>query len=260
MLKTNFLLQKLQSGQPVIGTWITIPSVVTADIIAGSGVDFMIIDAEHGPISYETAQNMITACESHQVSAMMRVGKVDEDLILRALDIGVHGLQLPNINNKEQVEEIIKYAKFPPLGDRGFSPFTRAGGYSSLNARHYPAIANKNTLLAINIEGKKAIEDIETILKIDGIDIIFIGLFDLSKAYGIPGQVDHPDLLAHLARLTEKINSAGKIAGTITTSPKSLQYCLSIGMRYLVHLVDCEMLSASYRAISAEFKQLRGES
>ena len=253
MLGQNYLKEKLESGNAVLGTWAVIPSIVTTDIIASTGLDFIIIDAEHGPISFETAQDMVIACESRGVSPVMRVGTIDEADILKALDIGVHCIQIPNVNTKSDVERIISLSKYQPIGKRGFSPFTRAGNYSIENSTILTAKANENTLVAINIEGKEAIEDIDNILKIDDLDIIFIGLFDLSKALGTPGEVDNPKVLNYLEKLTVKINKAGKYAGTITTSKEKITSFLNIGLKYIVHLVDCEMLRDSYSNVKQHF-------
>jgi 4-hydroxy-2-oxoheptanedioate aldolase len=250
MLRENFLKKKLQEGKAVLGTWAVIPSPVTADIMASAGLDFVIIDNEHGPISFETAQQMVIACESRGVSPVMRVGGIHEDDILRALDIGVHAVQVPNVDSRQGVLDIIKASKFPPIGNRGFSPFTRAGSYSRSTGAELALVGNDNTLVAINVEGKEAIENIDEILEIDALDIIFIGLFDLSKALGIPGQVDDPRLLNYLEALTKKINLAGKYAGTIATSKEKMHQFLDLGMKYIVYLVDCDMLRATYQDVS----------
>ena len=257
MRNKNFLKEKLISGQPVIGTWSIIPSAVTTDIIASTGLDFIIIDNEHGPISFETAQNMVMACESRGVSPVMRVGTIDEGDILKALDIGVHAIQIPNISCKQDVVKVIGFSKYPPLGNRGFSPFTRAGNYSQKNASELPEIANQNTLVAINIEGKEAIDNIDEILELDGLDIVFIGLFDLSKALGIPGKTDSPEVLEYLSTLTKKITKAGKWPGTIATNKSKIPEFLEMGLKYIVYLVDCEILSASYSEVVEVFKKAK---
>lgn len=259
MRRENFIKEKLAAGKSVIGTWAMIPSPETADIIASAGLDFMIIDSEHGPISFETAQRMVMAGESRGCSPIMRVGGIIEADILKALDIGVHGIQIPNVNSAEDVRKIIHFSKYPPSGNRGFSPFTRAGNYSIHSAKDQTAIANENTLVAINIEGKEAIDSIDEILSIKELDIIFIGLFDLSKALGIPGQTDHPILTDYLITLVKKINTAGKVAGTITTSDQKISQFLDMGMRYIVHLVDCEMLRNSYSEIVTKFQGYNAE-
>ena len=255
MLKKNFIKDKLESGKAVIGTWAIIPSSTVTDIIASTNIDFIIIDAEHGPISFETAQKMAIACESRDVSPIMRVGGIIEADILKALDIGMHGIQIPNIQSESDVQKIVKLSKYPPVGSRGFSPFTRAGNYSIDSSTTLTKKANKNSLVAINIEGVEAIENIDKILKIKELDIIFIGLFDLSKALGIPGQVKDKRVTKLLKSLTSKINKAGKYPGTIATSESDLSKYKKIGLKYILYLVDCEMLRNSYAQVVNKFKK-----
>ena len=257
MLRTNFLKKKLESGKPVLGTWSVIPSPIVADIISSSGIDFLIIDAEHGPISFETAQNMAIACESWDVSPVMRVGGVIGSEILRALDIGVHCIQIPNITSTEELEKALEYCKYPPLGNKGFSPFTRGGGYSHENARKIHDFANDNTLLAIHIEGKNALKNIDEMLTIDEVDIIFIGVYDLSTSLGIPGQVDSPLLRDLLKELTGKILAANKYPGSIVTSQNQLKEYMELGMKYITYSVDCEVLLKEYKNTCKFFREIQ---
>ncbi len=253
MLRKNFLKEKLESGKVVLGTWSIIPSTIVIDIIASANLDFIIIDSEHAPTSFETAQNMVITCESRSVSPVMRVGGISETDILKALDIGVHCVQIPNVNTKADVEKIVNLSKYFPIGKRGFSPFTRAGDYSIKNSTKMTEISNANTLIAINVEGREAIDEIDNILSIEALDIVFIGLFDLSKALGIPGEIEDIRVTNYLKDLVFKINKAGKYAGTITTSEESISNFISMGMKYIVHLVDCEMLKKSYIDIKTYF-------
>ena len=254
MLKENFLKKKLLTGKPVIGTWSIIPSIEVTDIISSTGLDFIIIDSEHGPVNFADAQKQAIACESRNVSPIMRLGGVSESEILKALDIGMHGIQIPNIETIEDLNKIIYFSKYPPDGNRGFSPFTRAGEYSIESAKKLTSVANSNTLIAINVEGEEGINNIDEFLKVDQLDIIFIGLFDLSKALGIPGEVDDPKVLSLLEDVTKKILDAGKYPGTIATSKEKLNSYVSMGLKYLVYLVDCEMIRSKYQNIVNEFK------
>jgi len=256
MLRKNFLKEKLQTGSTVLGTWSVVPSAIATDIIASSGLDFVIIDSEHGPISFETAQNMVVACESRNVSPVMRVGGVISAEILRALEIGVHCVQIPNITTVDEVRNVIAFCKYPPVGNRGFSPFTRAGGYSHENSKEINATANESTLVAIQIEGRDAIEQIHGILAIKEVDIVFIGLYDLSKSLGILGQVDSPLVLDVMSQLTAKILDAGKYPGTIVTNEKQLERIIGLGMKYITYSVDCEMLLRSYKAVHNDFRKI----
>ena len=260
MLRNNFLKDKLQAGCTVIGTWSVVPSVIVADIIANSGIDFIIIDSEHGPINFETAQNMVIACESRNVSPVMRVGGVIAAEILRALEIGVHCVQIPNITTVDELKEAVTFCKYPPLGNRGFSPFTRAGGYSHENSKKIHALANESTLLAIHIEGRDAVEHIDDILAIKELDIVFVGIYDLSKSLGIPGQVDSPQILDVMNELTAKVLDAGKYPGTIVTNEKQLERIIGLGMRYITYSVDCEMLLRSYKTVHNHFKRISNNS
>ncbi len=254
MLKKNYIKEKLSVKKPVIGTWSIIPSTIVADILSKSGLDFVIIDREHGPISFETAQEMIIACESNSVSPIMRVGDIIKADIQNALDIGSHGIQIPNVENINDIKKIIQYSKYPPKGDRGFSPFTRAGGYSIDNAKNLMTKANNNILNIINIESINAYENIENFCKVKEVDIFFIGLFDLSKSLNIPGQIEDKQIINIVKQIVKIADKYNKHVGTITNSIDKINYYRDIGLRYLVHLVDCEMLRDSYAKVVKNFK------
>jgi 4-hydroxy-2-oxoheptanedioate aldolase len=258
MLRENFLKEKLDSGRPVIGTVAVLPSTIAMDVIASSGLDFIMIDYEHGPIGFETAQDMAITCESRRVSPVVRVGGVICAEILRALDIGAHCVHIPNITNLNEIKEVIHFSKYPPLGNRGFSPFTRSGGYSHENTPAIMSQANDSTLLAIHIEGREAMANFDALLQVKQIDIIFIGIYDLSKSLGIPGQVDNPQLFESVKEITGKILRAGKYAGTFVTNRKQLEKFIAIGMKYILYSVDCEMLLRSYKEMQNSFEEIKG--
>jgi len=253
MLQKNHLLEKLHSGQAVLGTWVMMPSPLTVDIIASAGLDFVVIDREHGPISFETAQEMAIACESRGVSPVMRVGNIERSFIQNALDVGMHGIQVPNINTRQNAKDVIKFAKYPPLGDRGFSPFVRAGNYSIKNSTSLPLKANQNTAVILNIEGEHAVKNFDEILSVDNADVYFVGLFDLSKALGVAGEVSHPKVIDALKEIIVKTEAVGKYVGTIATSQEKMQQFLELGVKYITYLVDCEILRSGYESVVASF-------
>ena len=259
MITENFLLNKLNNGKTVIGTWIILPSVSNIDVISSSGLDFIIIDREHGPISFETAQEMSIAAVSRGVSPIMRVGDIERAYIQNALDIGVHGLQVPNIDSYSQAKQVITYAKYPPIGDRGFSPFTRAGDYSKNNSKLLLESANQNVLTILNIEGEKSIANFDEITNVESVDVYFIGLFDLSKSLGLPGEVNHPKVLKKLEEVVTKAHSKGKHVGTIATDIESMKRFVNMGLSYIVYLVDCEILKSSYSCVVDSFRAINNE-
>ena len=246
MLKKNFLKDKLNNDNLTIGTWNIIDSTMVVDVIASSGIDFIVIDAEHGSISYETAQAMISICESYNVTPIMRVGEINESLILRALDIGSHGVQLPNITTAQDAEQFVQLAKYPPVGVRGFSPYTKAGLYDVSNGQKMPAIANENTLLIANVEGEEGITNLQEIVSVEGIDVIFIGLFDMSKSLGIAGDVQNPRVMKKLDEAIEIIHKNGKKVGSIASNIEMLQVLKDKKIDYLTYSVDTGMIKESY--------------
>ena len=246
MLKKNFLKDKLNNDNLTIGTWNIIDSTMVVDVIASSGIDFIVIDAEHGSISYETAQAMISICESYDVTPIMRVGEINESLILRALDIGSHGVQLPNITTAQDAEQFVQLAKYPPVGVRGFSPYTKAGLYDVSNGQKMPAIANENTLLIANVEGEEGITNLQEIVSVEGIDVIFIGLFDMSKSLGIAGDVQNPRVMKKLDEAIEIIHKNGKKVGSIASNIEMLQVLKDKKIDYLTYSVDTGMIKESY--------------
>ena len=254
MLKKNFLKEKLEKNELAIGTWNIINSPMVVDVIASSGIDFIVLDAEHGSISYETAQTMISICESYGVTPIMRVGEINESLILRALDIGVHGIQLPNISTAEDAEQFVRYAKYPPIGVRGFSPYTKAGLYDVTNGKILPETANRNTLLIANVEGKEGMDNLEQIVRTEGIDIVFIGLFDLSKSLGIPGDVQNPLVMEYLDTAIDIVHRNRKKIGSIASNPEMLCTLKEKRVDYLTYSVDTGMLKESYQVLLTQFK------
>jgi 4-hydroxy-2-oxoheptanedioate aldolase len=254
MLKKNYLKEKLDNNNLTIGTWNIINSPMVVDVIASSEIDFIVIDAEHGSISYETAQSMISICESYNVTPIMRVGEINESLILRALDIGIHGVQLPNITTAKDAKQFVQFAKYPPMGIRGFSPYTKAGLYDVANGKNMPKIANENTLLIANVEGVDGMNNLEEISKVDGIDVIFIGLFDMSKSLGIVGDVENPKVIAKLDEAIEIIHKNSKKVGSIASNINMLKVLKNKNIDYLTYSVDTGMIKESYQNMINNFR------
>ena len=259
MMGSNLLRTKLDRGDCVLGSWAVVPSVETADIICSAGLDFLIIDSEHGPIGFETAQKMAIACEARGVTPIMRVGGVIESDILRCLDIGMHGVQVPNVTSSADVAKIIEYAKFPPVGNRGFSPFTRAGNYDLASATTLTDEANANIMIAINVEGKEALDNLDQIFSYDDLDIVFVGLFDISKSLGIPGQVKDKRVLEMLQEIAIKGKKYGKYVGTIATELEQIEIFANLGLQYIVYLVDVDVLRSGYASAVGKLNAFKAQ-
>lgn len=257
MINTNYILNKLNAGKPIIGTWCNIPSVTTADIISSTGLDFLIIDREHGPIDFTLAQEMSIACNSNGTSPIIRPSGVIENEILKSLDIGAHAIQVPNIENTDQINDLIKFSKYPPIGNRGFSPFTRSSNYSIDNASIIMKEANKNTLIGINVEGQKGIENIESFAEFDEIDMFFIGIYDITKFVGEPGNIKSPEVMKLLKKLTTFLRDKNKAVGTIAIDESSLKIYLDLGINYILYWVDSAVLQNSYKKVVNAFEKIK---
>ena len=260
MLRPNFLREKLAAGEAVLGTWVVVASPMLVDVLGTAGLDFVVIDGEHGAMTFETAQQMIIAAESRGMSPVMRISGVSESETLKALDIGAHCVQIPNVGNRDMLERAVRHAKFPPVGDRGFSPFVRAGDYTHHNGLRISREANANALLAIHVESQEAIEYIDDILEVEALDIVFLGRYDISKSLGITGQTDNPRVIDVMRTVATKIEHAGKVAGTILTDIDELPALRALGIRYLTFSVDCEMIRRAYESVSARFRGVQQRS
>ena len=162
----------------------------------------------------------------------------NESMITKALDIGAQGVQVPQINNEQSARNVINAARFSPSGNRGVCRYVRAAEYSKKNKNDYFEDSNKNTLIIIQIEGKKGLENIDSILQVEGIDIVFIGPYDLSQSMGVPGQTNHPKVLEAMKMITEKANHYNKIVGTFIETPSDLKIWKDLGLLYLSYKVD----------------------
>ena len=221
MHKVN-LKKKLKNGEVAIGTWSIIPSPSIVEAIGYSGFDFIIIDAEHGPVNVESSENLIRAAEVAGMASIIRVPNNESHLILRALDIGAHGIQVPHVSTKNEARLAVEYSKYHPLGKRGFSPFTRAAKYG-IEAENHTARANEDTMVVINVEGVEGIKNLKEIAEVSGIDVIFIGPYDLSQSLGKPGQVTDSKVIDLMRKSAGLIKNKGISCGSFANDLKSLE-------------------------------------
>jgi 4-hydroxy-2-oxoheptanedioate aldolase len=182
---------KIKEGKNVFGPFMKSTDPAFIEIAGYAGFDFVILDMEHGPVSFSDLQNLIRAALLAGIIPIVRTSDLTEASISKPLDLGALGVQIPQVTSASDAQSCVDAARFYPLGKRGVCRFVRAANYSSLPRDEYFGKAN-SILVIIQIEGKEAILDIENIMEVDGIDIIFIGPYDLSQSLGVPGQINHP--------------------------------------------------------------------
>lgn len=228
------------------------PAFVEAAGLAG--FDFVILDLEHGPVGVETIEHLVRAAECAGVVPIVRTKEDRLSSIGEALDVGAAGIQAPQIASREAAERIVSHAKFAPAGERGVCRFVRAAGYSTIERGRYFKEANE-TLVVLQLEGTEAIEQLDTILQVEGVDVVFIGPYDLSQSLGVSGEIDHPDVVSTMMSIVKRCAERRICVGTFVDTPENLHRWQDAGVRYLSYSVDVGIYAEACSNIVATFRR-----
>ncbi len=248
-MNSNLLKKQILKGNTVFGPFCKIQDATTIEIASLAGFDFVIIDMEHGPFSIETTQTLIRAAEARGITPVVRVTSNDNTLILRTLDIGARCIQVPQISTKEDAEKVVEATKFYPQGQRGMCRYVRAANYTDTEKSDYFSNTNESILSIIHIEGLEGLENLEEILSVEGIDIIFLGPYDLSQSCGVPGEVHHKKVVNKMKNAVKLARSKGKAVGTFTESIEDAKKWQKIGVQYISYSVDVGIVMNAYKEI-----------
>ena len=211
----NRMKENLLQGKPVLGVSIMIPSVQLVEMVGKLGFDWVLIDCEHGAISLETVELMAMAAEAGNITAIVRPPKNDPETILQLMDRGVMGVQVPHVGNAAEAEAVVAAVKYHPLGARSLAVGTRSANYGfNLRLADYTQEANRETLICVQIEDREALAHIDSIARVEGIDVVFIGPSDLSQSLGHPGDASHPVVSEAMQSAFAAVLRTGKAAGT----------------------------------------------
>lgn len=219
------------------------------------GIDFCILDMEHGSVSYEHLPDLIRSCECSGTIPVVRVAGITEEYIGKALDLGAYGVQIPQVNNKVSAEQAIQFARFYPKGRRGVCRYVRAADYSGKNKYDYFQEANK-ALIILQVEGMEGVSNIDEILTVAGIDVIFIGPYDLSQSLGFPGNVHHEKVIEQMKFIIQKASASGVAVGTFVDNPTDAHYWKKLGVRYIANSVDVGIVYTACKEIVHSIKEL----
>lgn len=241
----------LKEGKCVFGPFMKCTDPAFIEVAGHSGFDFVIIDMEHGPASFSELQNLIRAALLSNIIPVVRTSDSNEISISRALDLGALGVQIPQVSSAAEAKSCVEAARFFPLGHRGVCRFVRAANYSSLPRDEYFRKANES-LIIIQLEGKEAITNIDSILETEGIDIIFIGPYDLSQSLGVPGQISHPSVIEAMQKIVKRSRDRGIVVGTFTDTPDSARMWKKAGIQYLSYSVDVGIFTSACSGLVKE--------
>ena len=242
------LRQKLANNESVYGLWVTLESASITEIAVASGLDWVVIDAEHGHLDWADIVNHIRAAVRSNTVVLVRIAELQEGIIKRVLDIGADGVVIPHIETVEELHRAISFSKYPPAGSRGIGA-ERATGWGQCFAEHVRE-ANDAVLVIPIIESIKAGDNIKALLEIPGTDIFFFGPADYSASAGFAGQWEVPEVIDHMNRVKDIVLAAGKYCGVVTTGIEDLARRNNEGFRMLAYGVDAGLLIKSIRQIS----------
>lgn len=239
---------KLDRKEFVIGPFMKTGDPAFVEVAGYAGFDFVILDCEHGPVSMENMQNNVRAALISNTLPIIRVQDSSDSSIGKALDIGALGIQVPQVADATEVASIIKRAKFHPEGERGVCRFVRSANYSTLERNIYFQRANE-ALIILQLEGLEALKNINSILEVSGIDILFIGPYDLSQSLGLPGQISHPKVLHTMQFIVDQARAKNIVVGTFVDEPEAVGRWMDVGVQYISYSVDVGIFANACKEI-----------
>lgn len=237
-MKDNLTKAKLYAGQPTYGVVVRFPAPALVEMFGLLGFDFVMFDAEHGSLTLQSVEELLRAAEVNNTTPILRVPALQAKEISRALDIGIQGIQVPNMDTLADAQAIVHAAKFSPEGERGMS-MGRGGDYGmTCDWAEYLTFSNQNTLLLGHIESVTAVNNLPEIVTCPGLDVLFIGPADLSQSMGLPGQLNHPEVLKMIEKAGALIRKGGKIPGIYASNAEAIKRFKDMGFLHLMISAD----------------------
>lgn len=228
---------RMNGKSPVKGIFCKTTDSAFIEATGFAGLDFVILDQEHGSLSLETIHHHVRAAQLGGTLPIVRVKDIEPHAIASALDAGAGGVQVPNINTAEQARTAVQAAKFHPLGKRGVCRFVRAAEYGSKDRADYFQQSNSK-LLILQVEGVDGVKNLDDILNVPGFDILFIGPYDLSQSVGKPGEIDSPEVITLIRQIAEKAKCKGIFLGAFCDTDDGEALLRSEGFHYIAKSVD----------------------
>jgi 4-hydroxy-2-oxoheptanedioate aldolase len=254
----NSFKQALKEGRPQIGLWLGLGDSYAAEICATAGFDWVLIDNEHSPndlrSTLQAAQAVAAYPQTHAIARVpMGHGHVGRMLVKQYLDIGLQTLLVPMVDTAEQARELVRNMRYPPLGVRGIGG-ARASRWASY--ADYAQRANDEVCLIVQIESREALDNLEEIAAVDGVDALFIGPSDLAASLGYVGNNTHPDVQKVVDETIRRIVKCGKAPGILTLDDTLIRHQLDIGALFVAVGIDHTVLARGTRQLAAQYKDL----
>ena len=250
-LPRNAFKQALANGQRQVGLWSSLCSPIAAEVIAGAGFDWIVIDGEHAPNDIGSLVTQLQAMRGGTAEPVFRVPWNDAVIIKRALDAGARSLLVPFVQNANEARNAVAAARYPPLGIRGVAVIPRANDYGRVTGYHRNA--HLDTCILVQLETRAALKEIEAIAAVDGVDGLFIGPSDLSADFGHLGNPKHPEVQAAIREAGARIRATGKAAGMLSGNLDDVESLFALGFNFTAVGSDLGILARGAEQIAARF-------
>ncbi|MEN9610091.1 MAG: hypothetical protein RLZZ628_905 [Bacteroidota bacterium] len=252
------LKKRLQQGETLNGCWLNLGSALTAEIVGQAGFDWVLIDLEHGVGTEKDVLAQLQALESTPTAAFVRVESAEPARISRVLDMGAEGVMCPKINNAVEAKKVITGLHYPPFGQRGVAKMVRATQFAS-NFEAYYQTSKERILGIIQIETVEALEHLDEIAALEGVDVLFIGPADLSMEMGIFGQFEHPRFVSALKKIVQAAEKAGKATGILFFNPEDYKKYHEMGIRFIACGADATFVAEGARQMAKKLNHFRAK-
>jgi 2-keto-3-deoxy-L-rhamnonate aldolase RhmA len=238
--------RKLARGEKAMGAWISSGSPTALDLLRNFSFDWFVFDMEHSAISIETVAHMAQILNGSVATPLVRVGQIDQAVFKSVLDAGAHGIVVPLVNTVEEAERAVRFCKYPPQGVRGVAA-NKSSDYG-LTLGKYIRSANDETSIIAQIETPQAVENIESIVAVNGVDVAFVGPSDLTMTLGLLDDRNNQKVVDAMLRVVKACDSAGKVAGVMATTLDEAKLAVQRGFRFIALGSDMKYISLGARS------------
>ncbi|MCC7546438.1 MAG: HpcH/HpaI aldolase/citrate lyase family protein [Burkholderiales bacterium] len=248
----NQLKRNLRAGKVQIGCWVSLGGTTSAEICAGAGFDWILVDMEHSPNDLPNIHQQLHAASGYPCPVVVRAPWNDTVMIKRLLDVGVQSLLIPNVQSADEARRAVAAVRYPPQGVRGVTTNARSNRFGRV--KDYFAHANEQVCLILQVETRAAVARVEEMAAVDGVDALFVGPQDLAADYGHLGNPGHPEVQAAIGEVLECVGRSGKAPGLLNFNEAEAKAWIARGMQMLAVTSDQFLLARETSAVAARYK------